>query len=343
MAEVSDPQRDYYSRLLTSYQGRTMKRGARGKTVRALQLFLRDKGYDIAADGDYGRETEKAVRDWQKAEGLSSDGQAGRRTLTKVRETVTPRPRQRPSFTEEAIATKGPTSVSGGPLGPALATQSRPPPPPITGMGMPTPSGGPGALEGVPPGVGANVGALEAARQAGDTAAAATMPNAAQQATGVGMDRVMQGPAPGVLADSFPVGAGGARPDPTRRPLPGAEPPLPPPPEDMPVASATPDPLTQALAGGGGMSAELGGPMPPPTPPPGPMVAPPMSQMPPGPETAMQLAQLPPLNQTGGHQPGALAAGGRSGAAGEMTPETIALIQALLSGQMPPDQSVPAF
>jgi hypothetical protein len=73
------------------------------------------------------------------------------------------------------------------------------------------------------------------------------------------------------------------------------------------------------------------------------MVAPPMSQMPPGPETAMQLAQLPPLNQTGGHQPGALAAGGRSGAAGEMTPETIALIQALLSGQMPPDQSVPAF
>lgn len=65
----------------------------------------------------------------------------------------------------------------------------------------------PAPRQGVPPGVGANRGAMEAARQDGSMASAFTSA------------------APGVMADSYPAGAGGARPDPTRRPWPAPSPP----------------------------------------------------------------------------------------------------------------------
>lgn len=65
----------------------------------------------------------------------------------------------------------------------------------------------PAPRQGVPPGVGANRAAMEASRQDGSMASAFTSA------------------APGVMADSYPAGAGGARPDPTRRPWPAPSPP----------------------------------------------------------------------------------------------------------------------
>lgn len=65
----------------------------------------------------------------------------------------------------------------------------------------------PPRLEGAPPGVGANRAAVEASRQDGSMGSAFTSA------------------APSIMADSYPAGAGGARPDPTRRPWPAPQPP----------------------------------------------------------------------------------------------------------------------
>lgn len=46
-----------------------------------IQKALIAKGYDLKADGDYGKKTDAAVRAFQKANGLFVDGDAGRRTL----------------------------------------------------------------------------------------------------------------------------------------------------------------------------------------------------------------------------------------------------------------------
>lgn len=65
----------------------------------------------------------------------------------------------------------------------------------------PTPHKPTSGIDSVPPGVGSNRAAMEAARQDGSAGAA--------YVTG----------APGVMARNYPAGAGGARPDPTRRPV----------------------------------------------------------------------------------------------------------------------------
>ena len=53
--------------------------------VRALQKRLKELGYySGAADGDFGPATEKAVKAFQKANGLTADGKAGKQTLAKL-------------------------------------------------------------------------------------------------------------------------------------------------------------------------------------------------------------------------------------------------------------------
>lgn len=95
---ATDPQREFYTRVLTSYKGGVIRRGApKSKTVRALQLMLKDAGYDIAADGLFGRRTEEALKEWQSKNKLSMDGKAGRKTFEFIRETVTPMPRMKPT------------------------------------------------------------------------------------------------------------------------------------------------------------------------------------------------------------------------------------------------------
>ena len=58
------------------------KRGSSGVTVPEIQTRLKSWGYyDGAVDGVYGSRTEAAVRWFQRANGLSPDGQAGTQTL----------------------------------------------------------------------------------------------------------------------------------------------------------------------------------------------------------------------------------------------------------------------
>ena len=58
------------------------KKGSAGETVREIQTRLKNWGYyDGAVDGIYGIQTEKAVRYFQRKNGLSVDGQVGNQTL----------------------------------------------------------------------------------------------------------------------------------------------------------------------------------------------------------------------------------------------------------------------
>lgn len=61
----------------------TLKRGNKGEKVAILQQLLIDRGYKLpryGADGDFGAETEAAVRQLQKDHGLKVDGIAGEKT-----------------------------------------------------------------------------------------------------------------------------------------------------------------------------------------------------------------------------------------------------------------------
>lgn len=62
-----------------------LRRGSQGPYVEMLQLGLRRAGYYVGAiDGIFGIQTENAVRNFQRNEGLSSDGIAGRLTFDKL-------------------------------------------------------------------------------------------------------------------------------------------------------------------------------------------------------------------------------------------------------------------
>ncbi len=53
-----------------------LKLNDKGENVKALQTFLK-----INADGDFGKKTEEAVKNWQQANGLGADGIVGPKTL----------------------------------------------------------------------------------------------------------------------------------------------------------------------------------------------------------------------------------------------------------------------
>ena len=54
--------------------------GSTGKSVSALQEKLNANGYSLAVDGVFGAETKKAVKDYQKKNGLAVDGIVGKDT-----------------------------------------------------------------------------------------------------------------------------------------------------------------------------------------------------------------------------------------------------------------------
>ena len=61
----------------------TLRRGMTGEAIRAAQLLLIGHGYDCGpdgADGDFGENTEAAVRRYQTARGLEADGIIGPET-----------------------------------------------------------------------------------------------------------------------------------------------------------------------------------------------------------------------------------------------------------------------
>jgi peptidoglycan hydrolase-like protein with peptidoglycan-binding domain len=62
-----------------------LQKGTDGDVVKALQYLLRQAGEnDIAVDGDFGNQTEEAVRDFQKRNNLAQDGKVGPQTWARL-------------------------------------------------------------------------------------------------------------------------------------------------------------------------------------------------------------------------------------------------------------------
>ena len=64
-----------------------LKKGAKGEQVKTLQRLLLALGYDLGgygADGSFGGATDRAVRAFQKDNGLAVDGSVGKATWTKL-------------------------------------------------------------------------------------------------------------------------------------------------------------------------------------------------------------------------------------------------------------------
>ena len=55
--------------------------GDRGDTVRQIQARLRSYGYTVAIDGQFGRQTQRVIRAWQKSNALPATGIGDPRTL----------------------------------------------------------------------------------------------------------------------------------------------------------------------------------------------------------------------------------------------------------------------
>ncbi len=58
----------------------TLRMGAKGAAVSELQTALRNKGYSLSVDGDFGPRTQAAVKSFQASRGLVADGIVGPRT-----------------------------------------------------------------------------------------------------------------------------------------------------------------------------------------------------------------------------------------------------------------------
>lgn len=69
----------------------TLRKGNKGGLVTMLQKKLMELGYSLpkyGADGDFGAETEKAVKAFQKAHGLTQDGVVGEKTWSAINGTT---------------------------------------------------------------------------------------------------------------------------------------------------------------------------------------------------------------------------------------------------------------
>ncbi len=63
-----------------------IRRGSSGEEVKELQILLSKFGYEVAADGIFGRETEVAVREFQRSVRISCDGIVGSSTWHHLRD-----------------------------------------------------------------------------------------------------------------------------------------------------------------------------------------------------------------------------------------------------------------
>ena len=64
-----------------------LKRGAKGATVKAMQILILGYGFDMegyGADGSFGGATERALKKYQQANGLAVDGSCGPATWAKL-------------------------------------------------------------------------------------------------------------------------------------------------------------------------------------------------------------------------------------------------------------------
>ena len=66
----------------------TLKLRSKGDSVQLLQEILNKAGYSLVADGQFGKNTERAVRDFQMKHNLISDGIVGAKTWMKLNSTA---------------------------------------------------------------------------------------------------------------------------------------------------------------------------------------------------------------------------------------------------------------
>lgn len=99
----------------------SLRSGARGDDVIALQSALNILGAGLRVDGDFGKKTDAAVRSFQAAYGLVIDGRAGEQTLTALREATIPAGPARGEPDKSGMASAPP---SGGRTGAAAAPPS---------------------------------------------------------------------------------------------------------------------------------------------------------------------------------------------------------------------------
>jgi len=55
-----------------------------GEQVKILQELLKSQGFDLTVDGDFGSGTDKAVREFQRREGITVDGIVGTETRKRL-------------------------------------------------------------------------------------------------------------------------------------------------------------------------------------------------------------------------------------------------------------------
>lgn len=106
----------------------TLQSGSSGSAVRCLQRRLveaQTSGPGIGVDGDFGPQTDTAVREFQSAAGLTVDGIAGRQTLTALE--IWTAPRASPSSGGSGSSSG---SSSSGSCDPSYPTVCIPPYPP---------------------------------------------------------------------------------------------------------------------------------------------------------------------------------------------------------------------
>jgi hypothetical protein len=83
----------------------TLRNGSRGDAVRALQEKLNSLGYNSgAADGIFGVKTEAAVKQFQKAKGLTADGIVGVKTSAALENAKAPTVTKEPTDAEKLDA-----------------------------------------------------------------------------------------------------------------------------------------------------------------------------------------------------------------------------------------------
>lgn len=103
----------------------TISRGAHGSAVRELQGNLRAKGAQLKVDGIFGPATDKAVREFQSARHMHSDGIVGHRTwsalhgVAAIRRHVPEKPVQRDWTFEQMLKDAGAWIEDHNPFGSA--------------------------------------------------------------------------------------------------------------------------------------------------------------------------------------------------------------------------------
>ncbi len=98
----------------------TLKIGAKGASVRALQTMLRAKGHNVTVDGMFGPGTLNSVRAFQRNNGLTADGVVGPKTWGKLGAARAPAP-----TAPASSGGSGPTLRSGNRGEPVKALQLR--------------------------------------------------------------------------------------------------------------------------------------------------------------------------------------------------------------------------